>query len=83
MSTHKAAGKASQHVSPAGKRLGIKKSDGSKVTPGMIIVRQRGSRIKLGRGVAMGRDHTIYAVAKGAVKYGNKLGRKFVSVVSK
>ncbi len=83
MSTHKAAGKASQHVSPAGKRLGIKKSDGSKVTPGMIIIRQRGSQIRLGRGVAMGRDHTIYAVVKGVVKFGKKLGRKFVGVVTK
>lgn len=83
MSTHKAAGKASQHVSPSGKRLGVKKSDGSKVSPGMIIVRQRGSRFKAGKGVAMGRDYTIYAITQGIVKFGKKLGRKFVNVVSK
>jgi large subunit ribosomal protein L27 len=82
MSTHKAAGKASQHVSPAGKRLGIKKFDGEKVTPGMILVRQRGLKVKIGKGVALGRDYTIYAVSKGVVKFGNKLGRKVVSVVS-
>ncbi len=82
MSTHKAAGgKASQHVSPAGKRLGLKVSDGQKVTPGMILIRQRGTTIRLGKGVAQGRDHTIYSVAKGKVKFGTRVGRKVVSVI--
>jgi large subunit ribosomal protein L27 len=81
MSTHKAGGKASQHVSPAGKRLGLKVSDGQKVSPGMILIRQRGTKIGLGKGVAAGRDHTIYSVAKGKVKFGKRLGRKIVSVV--
>lgn len=84
MSTHKAAGgKASQHVSPAGKRLGVKLSAGESITPGMIIVKQRGSRIGLGKGVVAGRDHTIYAVTTGKVKFASKLGKKIVSVVSK
>ncbi len=84
MSTHKAAGgKASQHVSPAGKRLGVKVSDGHKVTPGSILVRQRGTKIGLGSGVALGRDHTIYSIVKGSVKFGTKLGKKVVSVVTK
>jgi large subunit ribosomal protein L27 len=82
MSKHKAAGgKASQHISPAGKRLGTKVSDGQKVTPGMILIRQRGTSIRIGKGVAMGRDHTIYSVAKGKVKFGTRLGKKFVSVI--
>jgi large subunit ribosomal protein L27 len=81
MSTHKAGGKASQHVSPAGKRLGIKLSDGQKVSPGMIVIRQRGTKFGLGKGVAEGRDHTIYAVAKGMVKFGTRKGRKYVSIV--
>lgn len=80
MSTHKAGGKASQHVSPAGKRLGIKLSDGQKVSPGMIIMRQRGTKIGLGKGVAVGRDHTLYAVVKGIVKFGTRKGRKIASV---
>jgi large subunit ribosomal protein L27 len=84
MSKKKAAGgKASQHVSPAGKRLGIKIDDQGKVSPGMVIVRQRGTTIGLGKGVAQGRDHTIYAISKGIVKFGRKLGKKIVSVVSK
>lgn len=78
--TKAGGGKASQHVSPAGKRLGLKMSDGQKVNPGMIIIRQRGTKIRIGKGVAVGRDHTIYAVAKGKVKFGTRLGRKVVSV---
>ncbi len=80
MSTHKAAGKASQHVSPPGKRLEAKVSDGQKVTPGTILVRQRGTKIGIGKGTAAGRDHTIYAVVKGVVKFGKKLGKRVVSV---
>jgi len=56
---------------------------GQRISPGMIIVRQRGTKIGLGKGVALGRDHTIYAIAKGAVKFGTRLGKKIVSVVSK
>lgn len=47
----------------------------------MILIRQRGTKIGLGKGVAAGRDHTIYSVAKGKVKFGKRLGRKVVSVV--
>lgn len=56
---------------------------GQRISPGMIIVRQRGTKIGLGKGVALGRDHTIYSIAKGAVKFGTRLGKKIVSVVSK
>jgi len=55
-------------------------ADNQKVSAGMIIIRQRGSKTGLGKGVAMGRDHTIYAIAKGVVKFGKKLGKKIVSV---
>jgi large subunit ribosomal protein L27 len=56
-------------------------SDGQVVSPGMIIVRQRGTKVTMGKGVAAGRDHTLYAIIKGKVKFGTKLGRKIVSVV--
>ncbi len=82
MSTHKAGGKASQHVSPAGKRLGVKVSGGEKVTPGQILVRQRGTSFSRGTGVKVGRDHTLYSVTEGVVKFGKKLGKKIVSVAS-
>ncbi len=83
MSTHKAGGKASQHVSPAGKRLGPKVSDGEKVTKGQIIIRQRGTSFAKGVGVKEGRDHTIYSMLDGIVKFSKKLGKKVISVVSK
>ena len=57
--------------------------DGEKVSPGMVIVRQRGMRIGLGKGVASGRDHTVYAISKGIVKFTKRLGRSIVSVVEK
>ena len=83
MSTHKAGGKASQHVSPAGKRLGVKVSSGQSVMPGNILIRQRGTKIAAGKGVKIGRDFTIYSQIKGIVKITKKLGKKIISVVSK
>ncbi len=64
------------------KRLGVKRYDGEVVLPGTIIVRQRGTRIHPGRNVGLGRDHTIYALIEGQVKFEpyNKQGRKKVSV---
>ena len=81
MSTHKAAGKTKQHVSPAGKRLGVKRTHGQAVSTGEILVRQRGTVFHAGKNVKVGRDHTLYAVAAGAVNFGTKLGKKFISIV--
>ena len=69
-----------QHVRPSGKRLGVKMNDGQKASPGMVIVMQRGMKVGLGKGVAAGRDHTIYSIEKGFVKFGTRLGKKVVSV---
>lgn len=82
MSTHKAAGKASQHVSPKGKRLGVKAFGGQKVNAGEVLVRQRGTTFGKGAGVKIGRDHTLYSIAAGVVKFSTKLGKKIVSVIS-
>jgi len=81
MSTHKAAGKTKQHVSPAGKRLGAKVSHGQTVTIGSILIRQRGTRYHTGQGTGLGRDHTIFAMTNGVVTFGRRLGKKFISVV--
>lgn len=83
MSTHKAGGKASQHVSPAGKRLGFKVSDGQKVSKGQILVRQRGTKFAKGKGVREGRDHTLYSVADGSVEVSKKMSKRIVSVSGK
>ena len=51
------------------KYLGVKKYGGEKVRAGHIIMRQRGTRIKPGRNVGLGRDHTLFATADGYVTY--------------
>ena len=83
MSTHKAGGKASQHVSPAGKRLGPKVSDGEKVTKGQNLLKQRGTKFSKGPGVKEGRDHGLYSMLDGVVKVSKKMGKKVMSVISK
>lgn len=82
MAHKKQGGKARQHVRPAGKRLGVKVADGQKVGTGMVLARQRGTKLRAGKNVQVGRDHTLFAVAAGVVKFGQKLGRKIVSVVA-
>jgi len=51
------------------KRLGVKRGEGSVVLPGTIILRQRGTRFHAGVNVGVGRDHTLYALTAGAVKF--------------
>jgi len=64
------------------KRLGVKKYGGEVVRSGNIIVRQRGTKIMPGLNVGLGRDHTIFAVTEGVVKFETiRNGRKRVSVV--
>jgi large subunit ribosomal protein L27 len=63
-------------------RLGIKRSDGQVVLAGTIILRQRGTRIHPGVNVGVGRDHTLYALKEGSVRFEPyaKNRRKKVSV---
>lgn len=82
MSKKKAAGKTRQHTRPVGKRLGVKVSDGQTVIPGMVLVRQRGAKFKAGSGANMGRDFTVFSMSTGIVKFGQKLGKKMVSVLT-
>ncbi|HVB97284.1 MAG TPA: 50S ribosomal protein L27, partial [Chloroflexota bacterium] len=49
--------------------LGAKRSDGELVRPGMILMRQRGTRFLPGPNVGLGRDHTLFALIDGAVKF--------------
>jgi large subunit ribosomal protein L27 len=80
---HKKAGSSSKNGRDSNaKRLGVKRYDGEVVKPGMIIVRQRGTRIHPGENVGLGRDHTIFSLVDGKVKFGPyaKGRRKQVSV---
>lgn len=69
MASKKAAGSTRNGRDSAGKRLGVKRFGGENVLPGTILVRQRGTKFMLGRGVRIGRDHTIYSVVPGQVKF--------------
>ena len=51
------------------KRLGLKKSGGQAVIAGNILIRQRGTKVHPGLGVGMGRDHTLFALIDGNVKF--------------
>ena len=67
---HKKAGSSSRNGrDSAGKRLGVKRSDGQYVRSGTIIVRQRGSTFHPGTNVGMGRDYTLFATSDGQVRF--------------
>ena len=82
MATKKAGGSSKNGRDSAGRRLGAKKSDGQQVIPGNIIYRQRGTKIRPGVNVGMGRDHTLYALTGGKVEYVTKRDYKLVNVVA-
>ena len=67
---HKKAGTSTANGrDSAGRRLGVKKSGGSRVIPGNIIIRQRGTSVHPGLNVGMGKDHTLFALVDGTVKF--------------
>jgi large subunit ribosomal protein L27 len=79
---HKKAGGSSRNGrDSAGRRLGVKKFGSQEVVAGNIIVRQRGTKFYPGSNVGMGKDHTLFALTDGRVRFHDgKLGRKYVSV---
>lgn len=82
MAHKKAGGSTRNGRDSAGRRLGVKHYGGEAVISGNIIVRQRGTKFWPGEGVGMGKDHTIFAVTEGAVKFHKGLkGRTFISVL--
>jgi large subunit ribosomal protein L27 len=79
---HKKAGGSSRNGrDSAGRRLGVKKFGGELVAPGNIIVRQRGTKWHPGRNVGLGKDHTIFALVDGHVRFtSGRGGRSYISV---
>lgn len=79
---HKKAGGSSRNGrDSAGRRLGVKKFGGEAVVPGNIIIRQRGTKVRAGENVGMGKDHTLFALSEGHVRFYRKSGDKaFVAV---
>ncbi len=82
MAHKKGQGSTQNNRDSRGQRLGVKKTGGEAVIPGNIIIRQRGTKVKPGKGVGMGKDHTIFAMIEGVVKFENHTAsQKKVSVV--
>ncbi len=79
---HKKAGGSSRNGrDSAGRRLGVKKYGGESVTGGNIIIRQRGTKYHPGENVGMGKDHTLFALTEGKVKFQKTgAGKTFVNV---
>ena len=82
MAQKKAGGTSRNGRDSNSKRLGVKRFGGESVLTGCIIVRQRGTKIKPGINIGVGRDHTLFALANGLVTFGKyKNGRSSVSIV--
>ena len=82
MATKKGGGSTSNGRDSAGRRLGVKCFGGENVVAGNIIIRQRGTRVYPGANVGMGKDHTLFSLTNGNVKFSKgKLKRTYVSVM--
>ncbi len=81
MAHKKAGGSSNNGRDSEGRRLGVKKYGGEHVIPGNIIIRQRGTKVYPGTNVGMGKDHTLFALIEGKIKFAKKAkGRTYVSV---
>ena len=81
MSKTKGGGSTRNGRDSNAQRIGVKAFDGTAVTTGSIIVRQRGTRFHPGHNVGIGKDDTLFALKDGKVKFGARKGRKLVDIV--
>jgi len=83
MAHKKGQGSTQNNRDSAGRRLGVKKYGGETVKAGNIIIRQRGTKVHPGTNMGMGKDHTLYALVDGVVKFERKdKKRQQVSIVA-
>lgn len=82
MSKTKGGGSTRNGRDSQAQRLGVKVFDGTSVSAGTIIVRQRGTRFHPGSNVGRGGDDTLFATAEGVVKFGSRKGRKLVDILT-
>jgi large subunit ribosomal protein L27 len=80
MSKTKGGGSTRNGRDSNAQRLGVKVFDGTVITAGSILVRQRGTRFHPGNNVGIGSDDTLFALTDGSVKFGERQGRKVVDV---
>ena len=81
MSKTKGGGSTRNGRDSNAQRLGVKAFDGTLVTAGSILVRQRGTRFYPGKNVGIGGDDTLFALTEGHVKFGQRQGKKLVDVL--
>lgn len=81
MAHTKAQGSVKGNRDSRPKRRGVKVYGGSRVQPGSIIVRQKGSVFNAGDGVSRGRDFTLFAVEEGIVNFKTLKGKKVIEVI--
>ena len=82
MAHKKGAGSTRNGRDSAGQRLGVKEFGGSVVEAGTVLVRQRGTKVLPGQNVGVGKDHTLFALVAGEVKYGPaREDRRRVSII--
>jgi len=82
MAHTKAQGSVKGNRDSISKRLGIKLYGGQGAKIGAIIARQKGTKVHPGSGVGIGKDHTLFALIEGVIKFRTKFGKKFVDVVN-
>lgn len=82
MAHKKGQGSTQNNRDSAGRRLGVKKYGGEAVVAGNIIVRQRGTKVHPGKNMGMGKDHTLFALIDGVVRFERKdKKRQQVSII--
>lgn len=81
MATKKAGGSSKNGRDSIGRRLGLKVGDGQNVTPGNILVRQRGTKFYPGKNVFIGKDFTLHALTDGKVSFDKKSNKTLVHVI--
>ena len=82
MSKTKGGGSTRNGRDSNAQRLGVKAFDGTLVSAGSILVRQRGTKFHPGHNVGIGSDDTLFATADGVVKFGSRKGRKLVDILT-
>ena len=81
MSKTKGGGSTRNGRDSNAQRLCVKVFDGTQIHSGTILVRQRGTSVHPGKNVGIGKDDTLFALVGGAVKFGERRGRKVVDVL--
>ena len=80
MAHTKAQGAVKGNRDSRAKRLGVKIYGGQKALAGNILIRQRGTKVHPGKGVSIGKDHTIFSLIEGIVKFKTLKGKKIIEV---